>query len=169
LARRLRIFSPAGSTAGEAGAYGGHPLRNILPRASRRQSPGRIDDFAVTPGAPLRPSRKLIQRVNHRAVSRDQCPSEAAAGQSGASDRELSMTDPRPTQSAAAPDAMAGVAALIARIEASPILACASQLSGWAPAGYDATDIRILEWIASHRRGERKQNRVLTGSPILAA
>ena len=66
------------------------------------------------------------------------------------------MTDPRPTRSAAAAHARAGVAALVARVEASPILACTSQPSGWAPPGYDETDIRILEWIASHRRRRRR-------------
>ncbi len=64
------------------------------------------------------------------------------------------MTDPRPTQSAAAPEA-AGVAALLARIEASPIVTGGSQPVSWAPPGYDDTDIRILEWIASHRRSRR--------------
>ena len=62
------------------------------------------------------------------------------------------MIDPRPTESAAAPDATAGVAALIALIEGSQILARAAQPASWAPSGYDATDIRILEWIGSHRR-----------------
>jgi hypothetical protein len=61
------------------------------------------------------------------------------------------MIDPRPTQSAAAPDATAGVAALIALIEGSQILARAAQPAGWAPPGYDETDVRILEWIGSHR------------------
>jgi hypothetical protein len=65
------------------------------------------------------------------------------------------MTDPRPTQSAAAPTAAAGVAALLARIEASQIAAGTAQPASWAPPGYDETDIRILEWIASHRRGRR--------------
>jgi hypothetical protein len=60
------------------------------------------------------------------------------------------MIDPRPTQSAAAPDATAGVAALIALIEGSQILSLAS--ATWAPPGYDETDIRILEWIGSQRR-----------------
>ena len=67
------------------------------------------------------------------------------------------MTDPRPTQSAAASDATAGVAALVAQIEASPILACAAPPSSWAPPGYDDTDVRILEWIASHRRSRRSR------------
>ena len=66
------------------------------------------------------------------------------------------MIDPRPTQSMAAPDATAGVAALIALIEDSQILARAESPASWAPPGYDATDIRILEWIASHRRGRRQ-------------
>jgi len=61
------------------------------------------------------------------------------------------MIDPRPPQSAVAPDATAGVAALIALIEDSQILSRAS--ASWAPPGYDETDIRILEWIGSHRRG----------------
>jgi hypothetical protein len=66
------------------------------------------------------------------------------------------MTNARSTDTpAAAPDATAGVAALVARIAASPILSAQGAASGtsWAPPGYDAADIRILEWIASHRRG----------------
>jgi hypothetical protein len=66
------------------------------------------------------------------------------------------MTDPRSTDTpAAAPDASAGIAALVARIAASPILSAqgAASCASWAPSGYDATDIRILDWIASHRRG----------------
>jgi hypothetical protein len=63
------------------------------------------------------------------------------------------MTDPRPTRIADAPEAISGVAALIALIEGSEILQRAPEPAGWAPAGYDATDIRILEWIASHRCG----------------
>jgi hypothetical protein len=66
------------------------------------------------------------------------------------------MIDPRPTPSAAAPDATAGVAALIALIEGSQILARAAQPASWAPPGYDETDIRILEWIGSHRRDRRQ-------------
>jgi hypothetical protein len=62
------------------------------------------------------------------------------------------MTDLRPTPSADAPEATSGVAALIARIENSPIMSRASAPSGWAPPGYDATDVRILEWIGSHRQ-----------------
>ena len=64
------------------------------------------------------------------------------------------MIDPRPLQSAAAPDATAGVAALIALIEGSQILARAP--ASWAPPGYDETDIRILEWIGSHRTDRRQ-------------
>ena len=64
------------------------------------------------------------------------------------------MIDPRPARLADAPEATSGVAALIAVIEASEIqlLQRASQPAGWAPPGYDETDIRILEWIASHRQ-----------------
>ncbi len=66
------------------------------------------------------------------------------------------MLDPCPPERAAAPDAPAGLAALIARIERSPILAGeGAGRSDWAPPGYDETDIRILEWIASHRRVRR--------------
>ena len=65
------------------------------------------------------------------------------------------MIDPRPIRSAAAPDAAAGVTALIALIEGSQILAPASQPASWAPPGYDETDIRILEWIGSHRCDRR--------------
>jgi hypothetical protein len=70
------------------------------------------------------------------------------------------MTNARSTDTpAAALDATAGMAALVARIAASPILSAQGATSGassgaaWAPPGYDAADIRILEWIASHRRG----------------
>ena len=63
------------------------------------------------------------------------------------------MTDPRPTPSADASEATSGVAALIAHIERSLIMTRTSQPAGWAPPGYDATDIRILEWIGSHRGG----------------
>jgi hypothetical protein len=66
------------------------------------------------------------------------------------------MFDPRPTQSAAAPDATAGVEALIAYIESSQILTRAGAAASWAPAGYDETDIRILEWIGSHRPSPRR-------------
>ncbi len=66
------------------------------------------------------------------------------------------MIDPRPSQWAPAPDATAGVAALIALIESSQILARASQPASWAPPGYDETDVRILEWIGSHRRDRRR-------------
>jgi hypothetical protein len=62
------------------------------------------------------------------------------------------MIDPCPTRSAAAPDATAGVAALIAYVESSQILTRACEPASWAPPGYDETDIRILEWIGSHRR-----------------
>jgi hypothetical protein len=63
------------------------------------------------------------------------------------------MIDPRPTHAVAAPDATAGIAALIALIEGSQILMRAP--ASWAPPGYDETDIRILEWIGSHR--DRRQ------------
>jgi hypothetical protein len=69
------------------------------------------------------------------------------------------MTEARPAETAAARHATTGVATLVARIESSPILACAaprataSRVSS-APAGYDDTDIRILDWIVSHRRGQ---------------
>jgi hypothetical protein len=63
------------------------------------------------------------------------------------------MLDPCPSERAAAPDPAAGLAALIAHIERSAIRAGESAASpDWAPPGYDETDIRILEWIASHRR-----------------
>ena len=63
------------------------------------------------------------------------------------------MTDPRPARMADAPEAISGVAALIALIEGSEILQRAPAPAAWAPAGYDATDVGILEWIGSHRRG----------------
>jgi hypothetical protein len=65
------------------------------------------------------------------------------------------MIDRCPTQSAAMPDA-AGVAALIALIEGSQILARATQPASWAPPGYDETAISILEWIGAHRRDGRQ-------------
>jgi hypothetical protein len=61
------------------------------------------------------------------------------------------MTDLRPTRLVDMPEAISGVAALIALIESSQILQRAPEPACWAPAGYDATDIHILEWIASHR------------------
>jgi hypothetical protein len=61
------------------------------------------------------------------------------------------MTNLRPTRLVDTPEAISGVAALIALIESSQILQRAPEPARWAPAGYDATDIRILEWIASHR------------------
>jgi len=53
----------------------------------------------------------------------------------------------------AAIDASPALAALAARRDSAPVNAA------WAPPGYDATDIRILEWIASHRRGRRARAR----------
>ena len=73
------------------------------------------------------------------------------------------MADARSTDTpAAAPDAPAGMAALVGRIAASPILGAQGAASGaaWAPPGYDAADIRILEWIASHRRGRHARARM---------
>jgi|HubBroStandDraft_1064217.scaffolds.fasta_scaffold09295_6 hypothetical protein len=46
----------------------------------------------------------------------------------------------------AAIDAVAALAALAARREGVPVNVA------WAPSGYEATDIRVLEWIAAHRR-----------------
>jgi hypothetical protein len=63
------------------------------------------------------------------------------------------MIDRRPIEPAAVLDAAQAVAALIALIEGSQILARAAQPGSWAPPGYDETDIRMLEWIGSHRRG----------------
>ncbi len=62
------------------------------------------------------------------------------------------MIDRGPIEPAAAPDAAQGVAALMALIEGSQILARAERPGSWAPPGYDETDIRMLEWIGSHRR-----------------
>jgi hypothetical protein len=77
------------------------------------------------------------------------------------------MTDARSTDTpATAPDAPAGIAALVARIAASPILSAQGAASGaasgaaWAPPGYDEADIRILEWIASHQRGRHARARL---------
>ena len=66
------------------------------------------------------------------------------------------MTDPRPTWSAAAPDAPAGIAALPTCPEASQIVAAPP--ASWAPPDYDETDFGILEWIASHRRDGTRAN-----------
>jgi hypothetical protein len=41
--------------------------------------------------------------------------------------------------------------------------------ASWAPSGFEDVDVEILEWIASHRRGERKQDRTRAKSPGLAA
>ena len=66
------------------------------------------------------------------------------------------MTDPRPSRTAAAaPDAMPGFAALVARIEGSQIVTD-PQPAAWVPAGFDETDIRILEWIGAQRRSRRQ-------------
>ncbi len=65
------------------------------------------------------------------------------------------MIDRGPIEPAAAPDAAQGLAALMALIEGSQILMRAERPGSWAPPGYDDTDIRILEWIASHRRSRR--------------
>jgi len=42
-----------------------------------------------------------------------------------------------------------------ALIEGAPVLIHARRSTGpaWAPPGYDEADLRVLEWIASHRRG----------------
>jgi hypothetical protein len=50
------------------------------------------------------------------------------------------------------------LATVVAMIEASPIRvsprsAGRASRTDWAPLGYDARDIEILDWIASHRRG----------------
>jgi hypothetical protein len=62
------------------------------------------------------------------------------------------MTDDRSTQaSAVAPDA--AFAAVMAAIACSSILVPArNSTTPQMPSGYDATDIRILDWIVSHRR-----------------
>ena len=49
----------------------------------------------------------------------------------------------------------AAVAALAARREGAPVN------SSWAPPGYDATDLRILEWITAHRRSRRVQAKTI--------
>jgi hypothetical protein len=107
--------------------------------------------------------KKLIYLMNHPGGSCDQQPREVAAGSEPAPpDGETMMTDPRSGETAATLAATTGVAALVACIESSPIRACAPQGSpscDWAPAGYDDTDIRILDWIASHRRGRHARAR----------
>jgi hypothetical protein len=54
---------------------------------------------------------------------------------------------------------------LVAMVETSPVRVPARTnemaRAHWVPAGYDRTDIEILEWIASHRRG-----RVAVGSSL---
>jgi hypothetical protein len=72
------------------------------------------------------------------------------------------MTEARSRErSAPALEAAAGIAAVLPGIDMSPVLArmgasspasMPTPLPVWAPAGYEATDIRILEWIGSHRR-----------------
>ncbi len=49
-------------------------------------------------------------------------------------------------------DVAVAMSGLVVRRESSPVNAEAA----WAPSGYDATDVRVLEWIASHRRGPAK-------------
>ena len=49
----------------------------------------------------------------------------------------------------AAIETTAAIAALAARREGTPANAA------WAPPGYDAADLRILEWIAAHRTNRR--------------
>jgi hypothetical protein len=46
-------------------------------------------------------------------------------------------------------------AAVAARLERASILAHARRSAGlaWAPPGYDEIDIRVLDWIATQRRG----------------
>ncbi len=71
----------------------------------------------------------------------------------------LKMSQARTTRSRALSGAAARLAALIAMVQASPIWAWPeiraprSAPSDWLPAGYDETDLRVLEWIVSHRRG----------------
>src|SRR5262249_8245453 len=75
---------------------------------------------------------------------------------SGAARRGTSMNDPPPGRTAAAaPDTRPGFAAMAARIEGSQIVADTRPVD-WAPAGFDETDIRILEWIAAQRRSRRR-------------
>ena len=64
------------------------------------------------------------------------------------------MPQARSIKPFSAPDVANAVAALVGCIERSPIRADAARAPSlaWAPAGYDETDVRILEWIASHRR-----------------
>ena len=46
-------------------------------------------------------------------------------------------------------DTTAALATLAARRDSASVNAAS------APPGYDATDLRVLEWIAAHRRGRR--------------
>ena len=55
----------------------------------------------------------------------------------------------------AAIETAAALAALAARRDAAPVNAA------WAPPGYDATDLRILEWISAHRSGRRTHPKIL--------
>jgi hypothetical protein len=52
--------------------------------------------------------------------------------------------------------------------DAAPAVDTAAPAS-WAPSGFEDVDVEILEWIASHRRGERTQDRASEKSPDLAA
>jgi len=102
--------------------------------------------------------------MNRRDDSRDKHQQADMAHQGRR--REMGQTGMAQTRSidspAIAAEAADGVAALIARIERAPIPggADAPGAPGWAPAGYDATDIRILEWIASHGRRRDKPARL---------
>jgi len=73
------------------------------------------------------------------------------------------MTDARPGRSPDADPLATTLAARVALIESSsiraPVRAAAAPLAGGAPCGYDEIDVRILEWIASHRRLARPRDR----------
>jgi hypothetical protein len=49
----------------------------------------------------------------------------------------------------------AALAALAARRDGVAVTAA------WAPPGYDATDLHILEWITAHRRSRRAQAKTI--------
>jgi len=68
------------------------------------------------------------------------------------------MTHARSTRSLAIPTGPKALASLVATIGASPIrLPARSARRGSAPGGYDRTDLEILDWIASYRRGPHRR------------
>jgi hypothetical protein len=100
----------------------------------------------------------LIERMNRRAGSSDllkqgYLPAGPVRGPSNgmAQMRQARSFAVRP----AAIEATTALAAPAARRDGAPVNAA------WAPPGYDATDLRILEWITAHRRSRRAQAKTI--------